>query len=91
VSSAIYFGYMLIIALAFAILTGSIGFYSCFWFTRRIYAAIKVRNTSKYNDLHCTTCLVHPVVQVGAHTHTNNVCMWMYCVATILARSIGFN
>ncbi|KAG5190363.1 putative endomembrane protein 70 [Tribonema minus] len=42
VTTAIYFGYMLIIALAFAILTGSIGFYSCFWFVRRIYAAIKV-------------------------------------------------
>ena len=43
ISSAIYFGYMVIIALAFALLTGSIGFWSCFWFVRRIYAAIKVR------------------------------------------------
>jgi len=41
-TSFIYFGYMLLISIAFAILTGTVGFLSCFWFTRRIYAAIKV-------------------------------------------------
>ena len=42
VSSAIYFGYMFVIALAFFLLTGCIGFWACFWFVRKIYGAIKV-------------------------------------------------
>ena len=42
VSSAIYFGYMFIIALGFFLLTGAIGFFACFWFVRKIYGAIKV-------------------------------------------------
>lgn len=42
VSIAIYFGYMFIISLAFFLLTGSIGFFACFWFVRKIYGAIKV-------------------------------------------------
>ncbi|CAM9713864.1 unnamed protein product [Phaeothamnion confervicola] len=42
VSTAIYFGYMAIVALTFFLLTGCIGFFSCFWFVRKIYAAIKV-------------------------------------------------
>jgi transmembrane 9 superfamily protein 2/4 len=42
VSTLIYFAYMLMISLSFSLLTGSIGFFSCFWFCRRIYSAIKV-------------------------------------------------
>ena len=38
----VYFGYMFMISFTFFILTGAIGFYSCLWFTRTIYGAIKV-------------------------------------------------
>eukprot|EP01096_Ripella_sp_DP13-Kostka_P010328 TRINITY_DN4044_c0_g1_i1.p1 TRINITY_DN4044_c0_g1~~TRINITY_DN4044_c0_g1_i1.p1 ORF type:complete len:653 (-),score=306.02 TRINITY_DN4044_c0_g1_i1:177-2075(-) len=42
VSAILYFGYTLIMALAFFVLTGSIGFYSCYFFVLKIYASVKV-------------------------------------------------
>ncbi|KAF3647190.1 Transmembrane 9 superfamily member 9 [Capsicum annuum] len=42
VSGILYFGYMLIASYAFFVLTGTIGFYSCFWFVRRIYSSVKI-------------------------------------------------
>jgi transmembrane 9 superfamily protein 2/4 len=42
VPSCLYFGYMFMISLAFFVLTGTIGFYSCFWFVNKIYGSIKV-------------------------------------------------
>ncbi|XP_012836568.1 PREDICTED: transmembrane 9 superfamily member 8-like [Erythranthe guttata] len=42
VSSALYFGYMLIASYAFSVLTGTIGFYACFIFTRLIYSSVKI-------------------------------------------------
>ena len=42
VSVLLYFGYMWIICFAFFILTGTIGFCSCFYFVYHIYGAIKV-------------------------------------------------
>jgi len=42
VATLIYFGYMLIISIAFFLITGSIGFLTCLMFVRRIYGAIKV-------------------------------------------------
>ena len=41
-SWVIYFGYMLIVAIAFFLFTGSVGFLACFWFVRLIYGAIKI-------------------------------------------------
>ena len=41
-ASALYFSYMAMVSLTFAMLTGSIGFFACLWFVRKIYAAIKV-------------------------------------------------
>ena len=41
-SGLLYFGYMLIISIAFFLLTGSVGFLACFWFVRKIYGSIKV-------------------------------------------------
>lgn len=41
VSGMLYFGYMIIISYSFFVLTGTIGFYSCFWFVRTIYASVK--------------------------------------------------
>lgn len=38
----LYFGYMGLLSLGLSLLTGCIGFYSCLWFTRKIYASIKV-------------------------------------------------
>ena len=38
----LYFGYMTIIAFTCFILTGTIGYFSCFWFNCQIYASIKV-------------------------------------------------
>lgn len=42
VSSLLYFGYMAIISLTFFFLTGTIGYFSCLWFTRKIYSSIKI-------------------------------------------------
>ncbi|KAJ4958526.1 hypothetical protein NE237_025637 [Protea cynaroides] len=42
VSGVLYFGYMLIFSYAFFVLTGTIGFCACFWFTRLIYSSVKI-------------------------------------------------
>lgn len=42
VSGILYFGYMLIASYAFFVLTGTIGFYACLWFVRKIYASVKI-------------------------------------------------
>ncbi|XP_024361684.1 transmembrane 9 superfamily member 7 [Physcomitrium patens] len=42
VSGALYFGYMVIIAYSFFVLTGTMGFYACYWFVRMIYASVKI-------------------------------------------------
>eukprot|EP00252_Welwitschia_mirabilis_P005190 TRINITY_DN1567_c0_g1_i4.p1 TRINITY_DN1567_c0_g1~~TRINITY_DN1567_c0_g1_i4.p1 ORF type:complete len:644 (+),score=82.99 TRINITY_DN1567_c0_g1_i4:273-2204(+) len=42
VSGILYFGYMTIISYAFFVLTGTIGFYACFWFVRKIYSSVKI-------------------------------------------------
>jgi transmembrane 9 superfamily protein 2/4 len=42
VPSVLYFGYMLIASYAFFVLTGTIGFYACFWFTWHIYSSLKI-------------------------------------------------
>jgi len=40
VDSLLYFGYSLILTLFFFVLTGTIGFYSCYYFVKKIYQAI---------------------------------------------------
>jgi transmembrane 9 superfamily protein 2/4 len=42
ITGFLYFGYMSIICFAMFLLTGCVGFYSSFWFIRRIYGSIKV-------------------------------------------------
>merc|ERR1719353_2727954 len=42
VSALLYFGYMWFVALLFFLLTGTIGFYACYYFVFTIFAAIKV-------------------------------------------------
>jgi len=42
VSVLVYFGYTLIMAAAFFVLTGTIGYYACFMFVRKIYSQVKV-------------------------------------------------
>ncbi|KAL6140745.1 hypothetical protein ACLB2K_059041 [Fragaria x ananassa] len=42
VSGVLYFGYMVIVSYAFFVLTGTIGFYACFWFVRKIYSSVKI-------------------------------------------------
>ncbi|KAG5141516.1 hypothetical protein JHK82_017211 [Glycine max] len=42
VSGILYFGYMIIVSYAFFVLTGTIGFYACFWFVRKIYSSVKI-------------------------------------------------
>jgi transmembrane 9 superfamily protein 2/4 len=42
VSGILYFGYMLIASYAFFVLTGTIGFFACFLFTRLIYSSVKI-------------------------------------------------
>ena len=41
-SALLYFGYTLIMTLIFFVLTGTIGFYACYFFVRKIYSVIKV-------------------------------------------------
>ncbi|XP_017785554.1 PREDICTED: transmembrane 9 superfamily member 2 [Nicrophorus vespilloides] len=38
----LYFGYTLIMVFLFNLLTGTIGFFACFWFIRKIYSVVKV-------------------------------------------------
>ena len=42
VSGVLYFGWIAVACVAFFILTGTVGFLACLWFTRRIYSAIKI-------------------------------------------------
>ncbi|KAL7167903.1 hypothetical protein ACSBR2_038355 [Camellia fascicularis] len=42
VSGILYFGYMLIGSYVFFVLTGTIGFYACLWFVRKIYSSVKI-------------------------------------------------
>jgi transmembrane 9 superfamily protein 2/4 len=42
VSGLLYFGYTFIMIFAFFVLTGTIGYYACFLFVRKIYSQIKV-------------------------------------------------
>mmetsp|Transcript_19970 Transcript_19970/g.33439 ORF Transcript_19970/g.33439 Transcript_19970/m.33439 type:complete len:637 (+) Transcript_19970:152-2062(+) len=42
VPTVLYFAYMAMISITFFMLTGSIGFFACLWFVRKIYGAIKV-------------------------------------------------
>ncbi|XP_051159040.1 transmembrane 9 superfamily member 2 isoform X2 [Leptopilina boulardi] len=42
ISTFLYFGYTFIIVFLFFLLTGSIGFFACFWFVRKIYSVVKV-------------------------------------------------
>lgn len=41
-STFLYFGYTTIIVFLFFLLTGTVGFFSCFWFVRKIYGVVKV-------------------------------------------------
>uniref|UniRef100_A0A9I9DEN5 Transmembrane 9 superfamily member n=1 Tax=Cucumis melo TaxID=3656 RepID=A0A9I9DEN5_CUCME len=41
ISVLLYIGYMLVASYAFFVLTGTIGFFACFWFTRVIYSSVK--------------------------------------------------
>lgn len=42
VSAVVYFGYTFIMSLEFFLLSGTIGFYACYYFVRKIYGSIKV-------------------------------------------------
>ena len=37
-----YFGYMFMVSYSFFCLTGTIGFYACYIFVRKIYSAVKI-------------------------------------------------
>ena len=41
-SGIIYFGYTFIMALNIFLFTGTVGFFACYWFIRKIYGAVKV-------------------------------------------------
>eukprot|EP01100_Stratorugosa_tubuloviscum_P000651 TRINITY_DN1143_c0_g2_i1.p1 TRINITY_DN1143_c0_g2~~TRINITY_DN1143_c0_g2_i1.p1 ORF type:complete len:630 (-),score=245.86 TRINITY_DN1143_c0_g2_i1:107-1996(-) len=41
-SSLLYFGYTLMMAAGFFVVTGTVGFYACYYFIRKIYASVKV-------------------------------------------------
>ncbi|PVD23032.1 hypothetical protein C0Q70_16294 [Pomacea canaliculata] len=42
IPTLLYFGYTLLIVFTFWVLTGTIGFFSAYWFIRKIYGAIKI-------------------------------------------------
>eukprot|EP00245_Coleochaete_scutata_P018807 TRINITY_DN9964_c0_g1_i1.p1 TRINITY_DN9964_c0_g1~~TRINITY_DN9964_c0_g1_i1.p1 ORF type:complete len:638 (-),score=89.32 TRINITY_DN9964_c0_g1_i1:722-2635(-) len=42
VSGILYFGHMVIISYSFFVLTGTIGFYACYWFVWTIYGSVKI-------------------------------------------------
>lgn len=41
-STFLYFGYTFIMVFLFFLMTGTIGFFACFWFVRKIYSVVKV-------------------------------------------------
>ncbi|XP_052782967.1 transmembrane 9 superfamily member 2-like [Mya arenaria] len=41
-STLLYIGYMTIVVFLFFMLTGTIGFFACFWFVTKIYSVVKV-------------------------------------------------
>lgn len=41
-SGILYFGYMGVVSILFFVVTGTIGFYACYAFVRRIYGALKI-------------------------------------------------
>jgi len=41
-SALLFFGYMFLVCVAFFVLTGTIGFFACFLFVRKIYSSIKI-------------------------------------------------
>jgi len=41
-STFLYFGYTSIMVFCFFLLTGTIGFFACYWFVRKIYSVVKV-------------------------------------------------
>jgi len=41
-STFLFFGYTSIMVITFFLLTGTIGFFACFWFVRKIYSVVKV-------------------------------------------------
>jgi len=42
IPTLLYFGYTALIALTFWVLTGTIGFYSAYFFLRKIYSVVKI-------------------------------------------------
>lgn len=42
IPALLYFGYSALFAVSFALVTGCIGYFSCYWFINRIYSSIKV-------------------------------------------------
>jgi transmembrane 9 superfamily protein 2/4 len=42
ISTLLYFGYTLIMVFLFFLLSGTVGFFACFWFVRKIYSVVKV-------------------------------------------------
>jgi transmembrane 9 superfamily protein 2/4 len=42
VSGMLFFGYMFLVSFAFFVLTGTIGYFACFFFVRKIYSSIKI-------------------------------------------------
>lgn len=41
-SGLLFFGYMFLVSFAFFILTGTIGYFACYFFVRKIYSSIKI-------------------------------------------------
>eukprot|EP00002_Diphylleia_rotans_P009050 TRINITY_DN1906_c0_g1_i5.p1 TRINITY_DN1906_c0_g1~~TRINITY_DN1906_c0_g1_i5.p1 ORF type:complete len:287 (+),score=53.98 TRINITY_DN1906_c0_g1_i5:366-1226(+) len=42
VSALLFFSYSLIMCLLFFVLTGTVGYFSCLWFVRKIYSSVKI-------------------------------------------------
>jgi transmembrane 9 superfamily member 2/4 len=40
-AALLYFGYSFIMSVIFFVMTGTIGYYSCYWFVRKIYSSVK--------------------------------------------------
>ncbi|KAJ8681049.1 hypothetical protein QAD02_016836 [Eretmocerus hayati] len=54
-STVLYFGYTAIMVFAFFLLTGSIGFFACFWFVRKIYGIPTVDDSEEFRKMETAT------------------------------------
>lgn len=85
ISTLLYFGYTLIMVFLFFLLTGTVGFFACFWFVRKIYSVVKVdwAYAARWIDLD----LNYPIVN-ARHFPTRFVFIYSFPMWVLILSSV---